>query len=266
MKALVFSNIWVAFCAASFSLIASSFFHQPTVFYLLFGGTLFLYCFHRVYKYYVLNLVTGQEKEKWMHRNRTLYFLLMIAGLILTIFEFVRLEVFRSEFIISGMLAALVSLLYVVRVRTKNLREVPYTKILWVTLTYVAFTSVLGFHQVVHSDLISNAGFYESLWLIVLGITLMFDVRDMGVDDVRQKTWPQILGYRKSRRLAFTLYLIGLLALGWFTQAHWLFLLTGITVGVGVFFYVHKRPSELNYSLYFEGVLALIGWLFYFIR
>ncbi len=266
MNTLVHGNIWVAFTAASFSLIASSYFQQnPFAFFLLFGGTMFLYGFHRQYKLFVLKQETFQQKELWLKRNRNLSTLLSLFGLGLLMWSFFDLEIWRSRMVEIGVLAAVISLFYVVRIGKRNLREVPYSKILWVTLTYVAFTSLLCFPQLEKSVLIREVLFYLSLWFIVLSITLIFDLRDLHVDDKSQKTWPQILGYKKTIRLAIGLNLMGLIGLAYATGIGIWFASLSIGLSMlGFYFYAKGEEKELLTSLLFEGLLGVYGWLFYF--
>ncbi|MFZ9054276.1 MAG: hypothetical protein ACO2ZL_00605 [Flavobacteriales bacterium] len=93
----------------------------------------------------------------------------------------------------------------------------------------------------------------------VAGITLPFDVRDVGIDDDALKTMPQVVGLRSSGLLALGLVVIsGLLFLsidpGWGRVTASGFALVGIALSM-------RNSNEWVCSLWLDGCLVLQGVL-----
>jgi hypothetical protein len=267
VKWLIYSNVWVAFCAACFSLISTHVFEGKSPFLLLFGGTLFLYSFHRIYKLYYLKQALESGREKWMIDNKKTVYALTFIGLSIATAEFFRLNIFKSNLFVLAALAVLISIFYVVRIGKRNFREIPYLKIVWVTLTYVAFTSVIGYPFLSLTNIQQELPLLMGLWLIILSITLNFDIRDLEIDNQITLTWPQKLGMKGTYLLSIGLSAFGLLHLAFITDNCVPFLLiNGICLSVFYWFVFRRYNQDLFVSFYGEGLIAITGLSFYLLN
>jgi hypothetical protein len=258
----------VALSAAAFSLISASYFHFEAPFFLLFGGTLFLYSFHRYYKYHLLNLRTNQEKERWMLANPKTFNTIALFGFVLTIYEFIRLELYLSNMLVLGSLAVFISLFYVVRLGSKNLRELPFTKIIWVSFSYVVFTSILPHTSIDFAVIWTNSLFFSALLSFVFSMTLMFDLRDVYLDAIETKTIPQQIGKKRSILLSVLSFLYAIIVIGVELQGAELFLfLLVVPIGMLCFRSTYfKGENEINISIFYEGLILMVSIAFWFLN
>lgn len=265
MRFLLYSNLWVALCAASFSLVSAKLLRQPNGFLLLFSGTIALYGFHRIYKLKVLGERPILEKDQWLDKNLWLQVCLSFAGGLCAIFLFLKRNLIDSEGLWITAVCLATAILYVVRLGKRNLREQPFAKLFIVSLTYVLFTSFLPYSGLAVSDLLENRIFYFSLWFVVLGITLLFDYRDRTIDDHIQ-TFPKILGRKRSIYASALLVILGTFMLMYTLRNFSIVLFAPLFImSLGLILILNNKIKEYQYVLMFEGSLGLFGFLVYFI-
>lgn len=90
-------------------------------------------------------------------------------------------------------ITGVVSFFYVFRIKGKNLREVPYMKIHFISFTWAA---VLILFPMLNEKGWSEDVIWQSIahYFFVLALTIPFDIRDVKYDAAFQKTIPQVLG------------------------------------------------------------------------
>ncbi|MCT4561895.1 MAG: hypothetical protein N4A41_11020 [Crocinitomicaceae bacterium] len=254
---LVHSNSWVGLTAACFSLIASDFFQAPSPFFIILFSTQFLYSFQRLFKYRVLKVYLGPERERWYERNeRFMWVWMFVNGLLALWLLFGKIEVLSNN-IWSIVFFGSISLFYVIPFRKGlNLRNVPLAKGFLVTLVYAWFTLWLFYSQINRDD---TPWFLLYGSLYVLAATLMFDWRDRRLDDEKIRTIPQLIGRKASLVLVSLLYiisLVGMFRLGLFKREVCFALVLLHNLGIVI---IYRRENALIVSLVFEGLMALVG-------
>lgn len=98
-----------------------------------------------------------------------------------------------SILIVSGIISAL----YVIRIRGKNMREIPYLKI---HLIAFAWTMIVIVFPIMNEGSDASAvyiGFAH--YLFFLGVTIPFDIRDLKYDKEDHKTIPQVSGIEAAK-------------------------------------------------------------------
>ncbi len=212
----MYSNLWVSLCAAVFSCGFSIQYKTEPIPFFIFFSTLFVYTGQRLYKIWNNQIHTETPRVIWMKENQNLSIaILVMAGIgsLITGFYLFRLETIfntnlnENTFLFRGIILAfsfLISVLYVVRIRKRNLRELPFIKIFLVVGVYVFLCCVLPFSSFKDVRWTSSDGhflFEIGLFvnaLFVFGIALLFDTSDIEVDPLDQRTIPQVIGVSRS--------------------------------------------------------------------
>jgi hypothetical protein len=229
----------------------------------VFSGTLFVYLGHRFYK--LLNHQIKKESNRilWMKKNKPLVISLLLFSGILTLILGVNYCINHPKITLWGIIALLITIFYVVKIRNKNLREIPYMKNLWVVLVYwFVVVGLTGFSLPVESQ--PPFYLYLNQLIYIFAIALLFDIPDIHIDPKDQKTIPQVIGIRASYFLSVAASLVFLFYLGLNHGVHWQFISFAMILGLFYFFFRKTKNMELYLSIYGEGILGLLG-VYYFV-
>lgn len=185
--------------------------HWHPYLFLIFIATFFEYNLHRL-----VTILTSQDasisvKHRWaVHHVKTFYVLVVgsFVGLLIAVTQ--------TSFLVLLVLApfAFLTLFYslpvsIVGNKTFRLRQIPFLKILLVSITWSATTVLL---PVIHHGMSLDAHVWMVLFeraLFVFAITIPFDIRDM-IEDERQglKTIPLFIGERQSRMISVLMLVV----------------------------------------------------------
>mgnify|MGYP000285845633 CR=1 FL=1 len=109
----------------------------------------------------------------------------------------------------------------------------------------------------------NHLAYFSFIFLMVLfvfAITIPFDIRDLQLDDLSQRTIPQVIGIEKSITLANVLLFLGAV-LGWVCVAYSAAAFTGLLMSYVltsiILSFVKKETKELYYSGLIDGTIAL---------
>jgi len=210
-KQIVFSNLWISFGAVCLTLnfyVLNNIKINTSLLYFVFFTTLFSYNFQRLIKI-KLNINLKGERVEWIMVNQKSVLLITSIALLGSVyfgFEFI-LE-FWAHLTFIGVL----TFFYVWKIpglNGKSLRDIPTLKIFIIAFVWVLFCVIFPylvenrylFTQRVIIDIIST-------FMLMVSITIPFDVRDMKLDKHTTKTIPQIIGETKARYLSIILFLL----------------------------------------------------------
>lgn len=98
-----------------------------------------------------------------------------------------------SILIVSGIISAL----YVIRIRGKNMREIPYLKIHLIAFAWTMIVIVFPIMNEGSDASVVYIGFAH--YLFFLGVTIPFDIRDLKYDKEDHKTIPQVSGIEAAK-------------------------------------------------------------------
>lgn len=208
---LVYGNLWIAFSVASYTFLSASWIGKELDIYhliLVFCATLVMYNFQRLFK---LFKGINHPRIQWMEKNLfVVYGLISLGMLFSAISAFKVFNFSRANYIDFAILALVgaISLFYALPFIKKksSLRDIPFLKIHLIAISWALVSSVFVLNSGINPFLI----FLEK-YLFVLGITIPFDIRDIGVDEPDKKTIPQLLGVKSARVLS-----VFLLICSWF--------------------------------------------------
>ena len=169
-----------------------------------FFSVLFVYNFHRIYKATFSKVRT--PLLEWVFNNKGFVFYLLSISLLTCLALFTVLWKGKIALLLLFGTMVLLSLVYVVPLFGKSLRQLPYLKspliaLVWVVVLFIfpSLNEGISFRALV--------GPVSSYFLFFLALTIPFDLRDMQIDPSTQKTLPMVLGEKGSRFLS-----VGLIA------------------------------------------------------
>jgi len=264
---LVFSNYWISIAAVLYTALTVFQLNLkiPSLLYWFVGScTLCSYCLQRYVQ-------LGNRKKKkssrqyWLEGNRLHLGLTILASAILAMIT--GLSVLSPWQIVSCIPIVAISFIYSIRIFGKKhakggLRDIPGIKIFMVAISWVF---LCGFLPIWINGL-KNISAVEVLtislekFLFIFAITIPFDIRDLQLDDLRQRTIPQVIGIEKSIILAIALLFFAT-GLGWLCTAYSAAVFTGLLLSYVltaiILAFVKKETKELYYSGFIDGTIAL---------
>ncbi|MGB0914753.1 MAG: hypothetical protein ACPGVI_01720 [Crocinitomicaceae bacterium] len=206
---LVYSNLIISFSA--FTLSAGGAKIMGVVDYLEYGVFAF---FATMFVYNVQRVISPKDKVlnprlKWMYAHRRYVYFSLGISLFISVFYFFRLmNGVNISVILFMCLPVFVSLLYVVRIGRRNLREISFVKTHSIALSWTTVLFIFPFLNQEFFQLRVLLLFILPHYLYFLGVAAIFDVNDMKVDPLSQRTIPQLVGYQYTRNVATVLLLI----------------------------------------------------------
>ncbi|MBK9190798.1 MAG: hypothetical protein IPM77_04390 [Crocinitomicaceae bacterium] len=98
-----------------------------------------------------------------------------------------------------------------------------------------------------------------AFFLYILAMAVLFDIKDISIDDYQKRTIPKIAGIKNTQRLSLLLTSISMsIMICFYTDILWYVLLLFTMSGI-VIYHAPKWTKEFHYSLFIDGVLYLPG-------
>lgn len=225
----------------------------------IFSSTLFVYIFQRLVKLQKPNSTSGFRKE-WMEKNKkSVFFLAVFSGLLAGISL-----LFLSTKVLAVIIPSSVVAFFYVQPFKKfglGLREIPFLKVVFVTLVWMGVCVLIpvldaAVNTPPHFLIITTA-----LGLLIFGSALVFDIRDIYLDDKKLKTIPQLLGKNGALILAAICFLCGDSLLIYFFPEQKLILSFQLLFGLILLALLIKPKSDFFYGFWIDGFLLIPGFL-----
>jgi len=194
----------------------------------------------------------------WLVTSSTITFL----GTLATLFYIIHWNLILVG---VGLFAAIICVFYVVRIRGKNLRELPLIKIHLITIIWVVVISFF--------PLLNEQNFTQQHWVFgiahyayILAICIPFDIRDLNYDLPKQKTIPQLLGLQSSKMIAMLLLVSFILISVSFQErlASNNFFLIAVLVQLLLVYFTTKKSSDFYFGVLIDGAILLLGFSYFF--
>ena len=154
----------------------------------------------------------------------------------------------------------LISLLYVFKIKTKSLRDIPHLKIHLIAIIWVV---AIGIFQLLNEQNLKSENwlFVLAHYFYIVAVTIPFDIRDLKYDNPSQRTIPQVFGILKAKGISVLLVIIYfILAINQKEN------LIRNTLFITVIIYLmililtaSKNRNEFHYSGLIEGSILLLG-------
>ncbi|HEV7231846.1 MAG TPA: UbiA family prenyltransferase [Bacteroidia bacterium] len=273
---LFYSNIFLAFSVTSLvfetSVVLNAGMPDLRYPFFLFFSTLFLYSFHRIFRF---NFRAEREKladrHIWVKNNRSLFYtILFLSGACSAISAilFIPLRV-----LFSLLPVAFVSFAYTIpcvpwKGKLIRLRDVPGLKIFLISLVLGLTTVLLPVLACTSASNLFDTPvlfvFFRRMFFI-FAITIPFDIRDSEYDRKNNvQTLPVVFGERASRRMALAglgvfalLVLLQLLFVTSTRMSYAIALLLSAAISARMIVHSEKTKRDLYYSFNLEGMMLL---------
>lgn len=211
MKTLIYSNVFVALCAAVLTAGTYGLLDQSLDFMLVlhvFGVTLLAYNVQRLVRLRKFSNHTSQVR--WYLANKGLLYALLAIGALLAGITFLKLDyLLLIKLAPIALLSIFYSIPFIPSAKAPMaIRDIPGAKVFIIAIVWTVVTIVLPW---VHSGAqwTLDASLYGlQRFLFIVAITIPFDMRDLKYDEARLATIPQLIGYFKAKRLAEILLLL----------------------------------------------------------
>ncbi len=211
MRTLIYSNLFIALCAAILTLGTYGFIGgapDPYLILHVFGVTLMAYNMQRLIR--LQKFTNRTEQIRWYLKNKWMLYTALIIGMMVSSWTFLQLPI--SLLIVFAPLA-IISFSYSLPVIPAKegpiaVRDIPGAKIFLIALVWTGVTWILPMQE---SGIEWADEHYLIIWerfMFILAITIPFDIRDLKYDSASMKTIPQLIGYSRSKSLAMILLLI----------------------------------------------------------
>lgn len=241
--------------------IADIFALNNYIYYGLFSffATLCVYNSQRLFK------ATINPKTPWLQWVNTHKILILIisiiSGLFASYFFILLLKEVTFVIVIIMIAAIVISLLYVVRVFGKNIRELPHLKIHSIALTW---TFVIVAFPILNENIYNweiLIFFIPAHYLYFVGVAIPFDIRDMKHDLPTQRTIPQVVGVRNAKIISIILLILTAIGIKLvfpdiFTK---LLFVLAILIQILLIACTTDKRQEIFYSGFIDGTIALLG-------
>lgn len=206
-SAIVYSNLWVAMaCTSLYLLNAPAYFQSQWYPIFLLVATAGAYNYMRLVQHKKNRQSHISGYKKWVERNLTWVAFLSAFFLGFAVYFLIKLG--SLSFTLWLIIPALVSLLYPLSLRKHlSLRQVPGLKLLLISFVWAYMTVFL---PTIYFSGVGAEGVFNFLWTLILvaGLTIPFDVRDMPFDAPEMRTLPILMGRVKALEIAR--FLLGL--------------------------------------------------------
>lgn len=207
------------------------------------------------------------NKTPWLswvkHNEKPLIYLVILASISALVCVIFIIKINWITLLILSM-SGIISALYVIKVRGRNMREIPYLKI---HLIAIAWTLILVVFPIVNESINVSAVYYGfAHYLFVLGVTIPFDIRDLKYDSVDHRTIPQVIGVKSARGIAvlsivsFTFLM--LLIIPGLRQN--LFFYAAVIIQLILINAMNEKRSDLYCAGLIDGAIALLGLSYFF--
>ena len=260
IKFIVYSNIWISIGSA-FLCWQVFYLNELTVnysyLYFVFFSTLFSYNFQRVAR---LQLLEKQLPDSWVVQNKKIAYSILFISFIGAL---ATVPIFEAPFSLFWIFVlAIVSGGY----SYKGFRDIPYLKIILISASWGIACGILPLIISGNSLSIELLLNFILVFCYILAITIPFDIRDLGVDEDKKRTLPQVMGIVKAKRLAlFVLTISILLFLFIFNPLQSIIYAISCFLSGLLIYYSNKKKPDFYFTLLIDGHIIFQFLLIFFL-
>ncbi len=153
-------------------------------------------------------------------------------------------------------LISLISFFYVVRLPglKMNLRDVPGIKIFLISAVWSVACVALP-----AGDTFSTLEclMFLSVFLLIFSLAICFDIRDIGVDEPKKRTIPQMVGVSGSKWISTASYLASVLCIVLINTCWWPAQLISAAFFIPLIWYSGRKRNEFYFVLLLDGILIV---------
>jgi len=228
-----------------------------------FLGTFCVYNFQRLVKSKQRTHPSAQNQ--WVEENLIGVYLSIALSFVGLMYVLWQLVIWTPIIIVIGAFAFFVCVFYIIRIRGRNLRELPFLKIHLISSIWVITISIF--------PLLNEQNFEMNNWIFgsvhyayFLAVCIPFDIRDLRNDSSEQKTIPQILGLQSAKMIAMLLLVCFIVISMTFRQelATKNFFLIAVIFQLLLVYFTNKQSSDFYFGILIDGAILLLGLSYFF--
>ena len=227
-------------------------------------GTFIVYNFQRLIKHHKFSNQSPNLKWVKLHYKGLVFSLILSAvGFSFCLFQVIN---WNTETFILGGIVASICIFYIIPIKNKNLRELPFLKIHLISIVWVFIIALFPLINEQHNDLNSWL-FGATHYLYILAVCIPFDIRDLVHDDLSQKTIPQMIGLQSAKTIA-VLCLIAFIILAYYFMpqlAESKLFLVAVLIEVLLIYFTTKTRDDLYFGGAIDGAILLLGLSYFLI-
>ena len=201
---------------------------------------------------------------KWVKKNKRLLSIQVFLFGSCSLYFLIQLN--NLNLFALGILffASIISLLYVLKIKSRPLREAPHLKSHLIAFSWMAV--IILFPVLNEGKEISLLFVALAHYLYTLAVTIPFDIRDLKYDHPSQKTIPQVLGVVPAKIVAGCLILgfTGLMLLSFPKLSYNYVFYIAVVAQIILFALMNENRSDYYCAGLIDGAIALVG-LSYFV-
>ncbi len=221
-------------------------------------GTFIVYNFQRLVKHH--QTPNKSPHLQWVNKHyKGLLFSTIVAsiGFVFSLFQVIK---WNTETYILAAIVMAICIFYIVPIKRRNLREIPFIKIHLISIVWVFILAFFPLINERHNEW-NNWIFGASHYLYILAICIPFDIRDLVHDENTQKTIPQVLGLQSAKTIAI-LCLIAFIILGYYFMpqlAESKLFLIAVFVQVFLVYFTTRTRDYLYFGGAIDGAILLLA-------
>ncbi|MBO6515073.1 MAG: hypothetical protein JJ975_00800 [Bacteroidia bacterium] len=223
-------------------------------------STFFVYNGQRLFK---ISSESSGPRLNWVFKNRKFLWVASMASAVLALLCFVCLVNRVNLTVVLIMCVSLViSILYVIPLGNKSLREISYAKTHAIALTW---TLVIVVFPLINENVCSTKlflSFVPAHYLYFLAVAVVFDINDLKVDPLSQRTIPQIVGTKYTKKVACALLLLSMIGITYYTFSS--LSLGAVLIQIILIAGISDRRGNIYFDLYIDGAVSLLGLSYIF--
>ncbi len=271
MKTLIYSNLFIALCAAILTLGTYGLIDEmpdPHLVLHVFGVTLIAYNVQRLVRMQKFSNRTGQIH--WYLKNKWMLYSALLIGIAVSAYTFFFLS---FNLLLSFAPLAILSFFYSVPIIPISgdkmaIRAIPGAKIFIIAFVWTGVTMLLPIQS---AGVVLDGSLLAALiqrFFFILAITIPFDMRDLKYDDGKMMTLPQLLGYNGSKLLAIGLLVACLLMelfLAWSGAVSWqssLWISAVYLLALAIVARATEDSSDFYFVGLVDGTMLLLGFAY----
>lgn len=274
LRLLIRSNLWVGLAVAAFCVLSfSDPFAKESITYSLFllFGTASAYSYMRWVKLFQGEDLGSLPKVPWSNNLFLAFFSSLVLGIISLCFLW---EISSWPLLINLAPGLLISFLYPLAFPYPNrhfssLRAIPMLKLFLIAFAWSWLSFGVPYRM---GESLTGTYFWVELvmrTLLVAGLTIPFDVRDLSIDAPKLKTLPQQIGIESALALASLLLLlyqiwvlVAYFILWSIPMEHTLAWIFGLEIGQWIIKGVKKNQSDFYVSFWVESIPIITLFIF----
>jgi len=270
LKHLTRTNVWMSLSVTCLTYLVylRSFPNHINVMYLLFVflASNSVYHFHRLVRHLYYAEKTYEKRSHWLQSNKIVLIIWVALSGISSVILFHKLGLLFSQLTFILLISVLFYVIPFIRVNHIwiKLRDIPFFKIFLVAFIWALVSVFIPFYM-------SLAPFTNMMWryflshfLLIYSLTLLFDIRDMSIDET--KTFASYFGIYKTKLLAtIALFLWCIFEIFVIKQIEIEVCLTFL-LALFLYWKTNENSKSIHYSFYLESVPVVLFLLHFIMK